>query len=369
MKLIPINPLHQPMVIRGLRISTNIRLHPDFVASPRAFASRRKVDLADSVFPETNFRKDPDEGYSHERIEKTKANIHLVRHGAIRLFTVRNEEGDWVRSIDLSPAMLLYRAKRCEMAAGDLSMSLSILKEKVAPLLADPLDARHIVPDLVPDGEQAVAYWRKVDAELLMPGIDIRCLHGLGHPLTGPAEGATPNRIQLGDKKDDCVIRIKRAKWEVDGPDGVQAVQGFRVRLILKGRMLTEEFMPFGRTAKVNNTMRLVAFAEPSIALVHQSVMARLEGTFLPVPQKWRNVNEDKRVTTAKVMALVSHLTSIPLEELRAMDEEIRNPSESTSKRLKKDLAMECGRLAPVPVATLFHPSAYASQPTGGRRA
>ncbi len=357
------------MIIRNLSISTNIRLHPEFVAAPRAFSRRRKVNLADEVFPETDYRKDSNDPGSYERIEKIKANIHLVRHGAIRLFTKRDGQHTWVCSIDLNPSMLLYEAERHVLAAGDLPMSLSILRKEVAPLLADPRDALHIVPGLVQDKQEPVASWSEVDTEFLFPGINIRCFHGLSHPDTGPADGATVKRIQFGDKRDKCVIRIKKAKWEIDAPHGAQAVEGVRVRLILKGRVLTGEFMPFGTTAKVNDTMRLMAFSEPSIPLVHQAVMARMGGTFLPDPPEWRELTKDKCLTTARAMALVSQLTSIPLEELRAMDEEIRHPSESTSKRLKKDLAIECGLLAPVPVATLFNPSAYASQSTRGHHA
>jgi hypothetical protein len=366
MKNTPIPPVNPPMFIRSVSISTNIRLHPEFVASPHAFARRHKVDLANDVFPATHFKKnrtkdpdDPDDPGSEERIEVVKSNIHLVRHGAIRLFTERDDEADWIRSIDLNPSMLLYDAKRHALAAGDLPRSLSVLRDKVTKLLADPLDARHIVPGLLQDGEP-VAYWSEVDTEFQFPGIAIRCLHGLSHPLTGPAEGAKPNRIQLGDKKDDCLIRIKKAKWEIDGPDGAEAGEGIRVRLILKGRALTDEFRTFAKSAEISNTWRVVELTMPGAARVHQSVMAHLEGTYLPVPAEWRNRRKGhKALTHAKSMALVSQLTSIPLEEIRAMDEEIRHPSESTRERLDEDLPVEVRRLAPVPVATLFHPSAY----------
>lgn len=352
------------MFIRNLRISTNIAVHPDFVASPRAFARRHKVELANDVFPETSFKKDrtkdPDNPDRKKRIEVVKSNIHLVRNGAIRLFTERYDEADWIRSIDLNPSMLFYNEKRYELAAGDLTRSLSVLKDKVTKLLTDPLDARHIVPGLVPDGEGSVAYWSKVETEFLFPGVNIRCLHGLSHPETGPADGAIERRIQFGDNKDDCVIRIKEANWKIDGPDDIQAVEGIRVRLILSGRILTRKYEPYGKTAKVNDTVRLVNFPEPSIALVHQGMMAKIKGTYLPVPAEWRNRGEgEKALTHAKCMALVSQLTSIPLEEIRAMDDDIRHPAESTRKTLDENLPVEVSRLASVPVATLFHPSAY----------
>lgn len=369
MKKTPTTIPHQHMMIRNLSISTNIQLHPDFVSNPRAFVRRRKVDLADVVFPETDFRQAPDDPYHNNRIERTKFNIHLVRHGAIRLFTERDGDSDWIRSIDLNPSILLHDAKRRVLAAGELLLSLKNLRDKVTPLLASPPDARHIVPGLAQDGEP-LAYWSEVDSEFLFPEIDIRCLHGLSHPLTGSAEGAKPDRIQLGDKKDDRVIRTKKAKWEIEGADGLRAVEGIRVRLILKGRALTDEFLPFATMAKVKGCWRVVAFSEAGPACVHQSVMSRIEGTFLPVPVEWRSRSEGKKhLTHAKAMALVSHLTSIPVAELRTMDQDIRHPSESTRKRLNKELPIEFSRLAPVPLATLFQPSAYASGATGIPRA
>ena len=57
-------------------------------------------------------------------------------------------------------------------------------------------------------------------------------------------------------------------------------------------------------------------------------------------------------------------LTSIPIEDIRVIDEEIRNPSKSTRGRLTKNLSVEFDQLTPVPVATLFDSAVYASPST-----
>lgn len=350
---------HDPMMIRSLRITTKIRLHPDFIADHREFARRHHLAPEIDIFPVTDLRNDPNADFIHTTIEKTKASILLLR-GAIRLFTMMDSEGDWVQSIELYPSLLLYGDEKHPYANGDLQQSLSILKEQVALLLADSLDSLHIVPGLA-QGKDHVAVWSKVDCELLMPKIQIQCLHNLSHPLTGPAQGAKRNRIQLGDKKDDCLIRIKVAKKKIVGVDGAQSVQGARVRLILKGKALTLEFAQFGTIATREHEKFLVSFTESSIAQVHQSVMTEIQGTILPVPTEWRNQDRGKPLTTAKVLALLSQLTSIPLGELMTMDKEIRKPSVSTTKRLKKDVQIESSRLSPVPVSSLFHPDVYSA--------
>ncbi len=366
MKHTDITSSHLPVTIRNLTITTRLQLHPEFVREPHRFARRHGVDLADDIYLQSDFKTDRK---TKQRVEKLKSNIHLVRHGAMRLFT-KPEKDDWlVHSIDLNPSMLLYNKERYQLRAGDLPLSLSMLKDAVTPLLADPHDARHIVPGLAGD-QEPIAFWSLVDSELLLPGIDIRTLHDLSHPLTGPAEGVKKNRIQLGDEEDDCWIRIKKTHWMTNGPDGPEAVDGIRVRVCLKGHKLTEEFRRsprFGTLAKVADIPRLVTFTEASLGLLHQSVMARLEGTHLPVPAEWladRAEGKKDSVTHAKVMALVSRLTSIPIDDIRAVDEQIRNPSKSTRGRLNKSVPVEFGRLTPVPISSVFAPEAYSFEDT-----
>ena len=325
------------------------------------------MDLVADVFTQVDFRRNRDDPGTDEKIEKLSSNIHLVQHGAIRLFA-KPDEDDWlVHGIDLNPSMLLYEAERHRLHDGDLQRALNMLKAAVTPLLAEPLDTRHIVPGIVMD-EKPVAFWRLVDSETYISGINIRCLHDLSHPNTGPAGGAKKNRIQLGDKKDDCVIRIEEPKWATDGLDGTEGAEGIRVSLILKRRKLTDAFMEFATIAKVSDTPRLVSFTEAGLDRVYRSVITRLVGTHLPVPAAWLESKAKGRkdcVTHAKAMALASRLTSVPLEEIRIMDAEVRQPSGSTLKRLKKDLPIEAGRLAPVPVATLFDPPEYAGHLSG----
>lgn len=348
-----------------LKITTDLRLHPEFSDSPRGFARRRGANLADAPFAKTDYRKDRDGPDCDERLEKITSNIHLVRHNAIRLFAERDGDGcDRVRSIEINPSLLLYEAKRHLLSEGDLVLSLSILRDQVSGLLADPLDARHIVPGLTQD-EEPVAYWSVVDSELLLPRIQVSCLHGLSHPSTGPAEGVKRDRIQLGNNEDDCLIRFKRARWKSVGPEGVKTVEGVRVRLVLKGVKLTSEFRLFGTTTRIPDEEKLAAFSEGGVVCVHQAMMSRLEGTCLPVPPEWRDREFGKPITRAKTIALLSKLTPIPVEVIRDMDEEIRQPSDSTRKRLKRDIAREGNRLKPVPVATLFEPAVYALKQPG----
>ena len=155
-------------------------------------------------------------------------------------------------------------------------------------MLAEPHDARHIVPGLA-ESADSIAYYTSVDSEFLFPDLLVPCFHNLSHPSTGPAEGVTKNRIQLGQRKDDCVIRIKKVSWEATGPDGTKTVHGIRVRLILKGDQLLRAFREFCKCARINKTPHLVAFPMSAVARVHQTMMSQLVGTYLPVPPEWRD--------------------------------------------------------------------------------
>jgi hypothetical protein len=359
------------MRLGKLDIATDIRIHPEFVEAPQNFALRQGVDLATDVSPETSFKREPE---TLEKRAKVKTNIHLVEHRAIRLFTERDDKGDWIRTIELTPSLLLYGVKNHPLTDDDLLMSLSLLKEKVAPLLAYPNDVNHIVPGLASNGE-AIAYWSGIESEILLPGILLPCIHDLRHPKAGPADGATNKRIQLGDKsarggsRAGYVICLQSAKWENIDLSGEQIVNGISVTLRLGRNALPAEFARFGTTASVNGIRRLTAFPASSVARVHQSVMSRLEGTYLPVPPEWTDRSHGKAVTRAKTLALFSQLTPIPLEELRGMHDQQRPISESTRRRLDQKVAVAMHQLNPVPVSTLFGSEVYSAHepPTTAR--
>jgi len=361
MKRMPTRPLLQPVPLHTLTISTTLRLHPEFTKAPYPFARGRGVNLADDVFPETSFRKDPG---GEEKLAKVTANIHLVRHGAVRLFVERDADGDWVKSINLNPALLLYGDERHPLLGQDFLLSLSLFRRQVTPLLAEPSDARHVVPGFGVMGDP-LAYWSGLRSELLLPGILRECLHGLSHPATGPAQGSTKTRIQLGSNDDNFVIRFTEATAGRSGPRVSRAAAGVRVELLLKGPALPPRFARLGTTALVRDHHRLISFPASSVALVHQNAMSQLEGIYLPVPSEWSDKSLGKRVTHAKVFALLSSLTSTPLEKLRQIDEELRHPSDDTRERLDKAVPEALRWLTPAPVSTLFTSSVYSAQAAG----
>lgn len=346
------------MPLRILKASTRLRLHPEFVKDSKLFAKRHGVNLVDDVFPATSFKNNKETG---DKDESLKANIHLVRHKAIRLFTEHDDDGGRIRGYDLRPSILLNGNKSYPLTGYDLALSLSILRDQVAPLLADPTDARYIVPGLVDDGTH-VTSWSEIQSEVLIPDLDLRCLYGVSHPATGPAEGSTENRLKLGDRG-DCVIIIEPAKWTIVGPEGPQEVHGVRVRLSLRGNALVNSFREFGNSSRMGNIMCLVSFRASGIATVHEEAMSRLEGTYLPVPPEWAGMG--KPMTTAKVVALLSKLLPIPPQELRAMYEVQSNPSSKTRRTLIKDVTAAMACLKSVPVTSLFCPEVYSSQATG----
>jgi hypothetical protein len=334
----------------SLRISTRIRLHSEFVKNPTAYACSRGVDLVGDVSPELSFAKSID----GEKRTKVRANIHLVRHGAIRLFTERSDGADWIRSIDLNPALLLHGPADHMLFDHDLSRALNMCQGAVTPLLADPSDRGHVIPGLVAKSEHR-AYWSRIKSVLRLPGIRIPGLHGVSHPDAGPPDGPTDERLQLGKNDDDCVIAFEAA----DG-DGRHNGVGVDVSLSLKRYALRAAYQHIGRLASVHECDRLVAFRASDVAMVHSEFMSRLAGIYLPVAPEWEDTGKD--VTPAKITALLSKITSIPLDELCALDVELRNPSLSTLKRFRRELSTVEASLKPVPVSSLFRPRAYATR-------
>lgn len=338
------NTAHPTVLIGDIRISTDLALHPDFAECPEKFAHSHNVALADCVSPETSFRMDRT---TNGTVENRKANVHLVGYRAIRLFVENDENGDRLRSIAMNPAELLHGDSESPVTEEDLQSALALMESQVSRLLADPQDARHIVPGHAGDDKQ-VAYWSAVESKALLPDMHIECFHGLSHFLTGPATGSAKKRIELRGGDGGCAILIEKARWH-DAFDGCGAtVEGVSITLTLKGQTLARCFASTGIADRVKDTMRLVRFRATDVFEVFIDTMRRLEGVYVPVPPEWAGMG--KAVTHAKTMALLSLLTGIPVEELRAMDEAGRHPSKDTCERLDKDVRAAAACLKPEPV-------------------
>jgi hypothetical protein len=294
------------------------------------------------MIPETDFRKEA------EALEKTaydKFNIHLVRYQAIRLRVQCEGDRLWVSSIKLNPSLLLYDDEIHPLVKSDLARSLDRLRETVLPLLADPLDSRHIVPGSDGRGEP-IAYFSKIESDVRLRGLDLHCVHNLCHPEAGMAHGTTEKRLQLGADKDDIVIRFEACEPTAPG------VPETNLRLCLRRAALEASFRGIGRIAKVGNTDRLVDFHASDIVRVLNRETLRISGTCLPIPPEWTEMG--KPLTHAKTIALLAQLAGIPVGEIRAMDESIRKPDRKTRRLLNHDVPAAAACLKPVPVASLF---------------
>lgn len=182
------HPKHAPNLSNigiTMKVSTHVRLDPEFAENPHTFALRNGVRLVGEVLPATSFKKDRANG---DKRLIDKANAHLVKHGAIRLFIQRDKTGDWLNSIDLDPAVLLSDDMRLPFDEESLANSLTILRREITPLLADPQDSVHLVPGLVRD-ESVCAFWSRVTCCLVGPGAQLKFIRKLSHPLTGPEQG------------------------------------------------------------------------------------------------------------------------------------------------------------------------------------
>ena len=338
------NPAQRPMPLSRVQISTDLKLHPGFIANPRVFTRNLGIELADDFSPETTFRRDPS---TDSKEEKDRAKIHLVGQNLIRLSVKRFGDRFHIKTIDMNPSLLLHGVECRMLAESDLALSLSILKATVSPLLDDRKDACHIIPGLACG--QPVARWRSIECGALLRGVDVRDLHNLSHSMTQPAEGVEAHRIRLEGESKALAILFEKAICQADDPDDPHEVEGTRVTITVRKHLLG--WLDSSLSTK---PMDLVAFRPSTVASVLERVVSELQGICLPVPEDWSGTGDP--VTHAKALALLSIITPVPIEELIAMDEEIRHPSQSTRKRLKKDIPAALAGLRPTPVSELFQP-------------
>ena len=337
------------VTISNLRISTDIALNPEFVKNPNRFALSHNVNLVDCFLPELSFKQDRE---ADEMAESEKANLFLVHHKAIRLFVQNDASGYRIRSIAVNPAELMRHSDQYAVTSDSLEAALDLLKSNIEPLLEKPLDARHIVPGHADDNGEHRACWSEVVLKAFIPGLEIACFHDLAHPLTGPAQGSSKNCINLCSKDGSFAIRFEQIRLKSKGKKALPRVEGVSVALTLSGHMLPGTFGSKGVIAWVCNTRRLVSFPALSVAEAFFDRLSQISGTYLPIPPEWAGMG--KPVTYAKAIALLAHLTGIPVGEIRAMDEAIRKPDRKTRRRLDDDVPAAAACLKPVPVASLF---------------
>lgn len=348
MKITSKKGTHSALLIRNLSIKTKIPIHPKFFDNPSGYARSHSIKLAKAIHSESHFKTEKRDA---TLIQKDQYNIHLFRQGAIRLLVDPERK---LRCIDLSPSILLFGLERQPLRVGDLPFALSILKETVTPLLANPDDSIHIIPGLVEEKE-LIAYWKNFETDFLLHGQNILSLYGLNHPDTSGPHGSESKRIQLGDQNDPCFICFEPRKMRASD------VESINVNLILKGMKLSNAFEGLGTKKMINGESRLIAFPEDSFALVHQNMMSRLQGDYLPVPPEWENkVGKGSRnASMTKTIALLSKLMDRPCEELLDLALMLNNPSDEVFEGWENDLLIESSRLNSVPVSSLFHPGAY----------
>ena len=331
-----------------IRISTDLALHPEFTRNPEKFAFSNNVDLMNCVLPETSFKTDRE---NDEKLATQEANITIGSHDAIRLFIKNVGDGYRIRSIAVKPLELYHtHPKKSSWPMIYLKEWLSLLLSQVAPLLANPLDAHHVVPGNA-KGKPA-SYFSMVQMGALVNDIEIPCIHNLSHPLTGPAHGSTKKRIELRSEDGGCSILLEKESWDEPVGDRVCYTEGIAVMLTLTGKTLTDQFSMFGATKRIGGVKRLVNLCVLDAIWIFDMLMAQLSGIYLPVPPEWAGMG--KAVTPAKTIALLSELTGIPVGEIRDMDTAIRKPSKSTHERMDKDVSAAAACLKPIPVAKLF---------------
>lgn len=341
------------VTISDLCISTDLAMNPEFERSPDKFAFSHKVNLVDRFLPEVAFKQDRE---ADEMAESAKANLFLVHHKAIRLFVKNDGSGYRIRSITVNPAELMRHSHshshQHTVPSDSLDAAFDLLKSNIEPLLAEPLDIRHIVPGEVDDISAHCTYWSETAFKTFIPGLEIACFHGLAHPLTGPAQGSSKKRIDLCDDNGNLVISFEQIRMKGKGKKTLPCAEGVSVTLTLSGHMLPDTFSATGKTAWIHNAKRLVSFPEMSVAETFLDRLSQIGGTYLPIPPEWAGMG--KPITYAKTIALLSQLTGMPVARIREMDETIRKSSESTIKRLDHDVPAAAACLKPVPVAWLF---------------
>lgn len=338
-------PLHR---IRELWIKANLKVHPIFQENPSDFIRNNRLKV---VHHSSQSRYSYDQSISSTNEEITQS-IHLVKHGAIQLFIHTSENGCFIKQIKINPSLLTGNSKRFWLPVTSLRHIVEIAEKYISPLLADSRDSEAILPRELPD-KILQSEWSVIDFEVLIPGVLLPHLHHLSHPATVAIQGATGKRVELVSENKELIIRFKNEQNAMMPDKDQSLIAGTRIRVILKGNMLHRHIDELFGDSKNHRFQNLTL---RDILRLHHSIMNGMKGIYIPCPAKWINCADQLE---AKILAILSHITDVTLEQHLTDYLAIKTPSRSTRKRFVKEVKISNSQLSSIPVANLFTLESY----------
>lgn len=247
--------------------------------------------------------------------------------------------------------------------------SCSDLIELVAPLLADPNDAIHLIPGLSPGSR---SWWRSLEIPFQVPdpgGLIMKAFTHAKHTEINvePAYQYANESIAFSNSVGDLLIRVYRKDLEMKKKHKRMVTSDnhvLRIEVNLSGSKL-EQHCKGGKWADIDGTRRLVSFKPADLRAAFLSVISGFLGVFSKPPSVVGQ-NDEK---IGRMMGWVSSMTKLSVNDqiayynMRFHDSCSTGTIRNSKSKLRKAAHKELALLSKVSLSDLFDEKAWHYQP------
>lgn len=296
--------------------------------------------------------------------------IHFVRPDAIKLVVVNYRKTLSLKRIELRPGLLLYNDRDYQPSEQDTAMAMSLAMDLISPLLEHQSQLPHVFPSPAQSvkrvGWMDFACWESMEYVMLLRGASLTCIDKLSLPYSRGLL-RTPTCLQLGSSKNKCELQFKRVN--IKASEGLKTgTSSLLVRLKIS-KFVLDDYLRLAGYVKERDSCHIhsvIGVGHIDAGQFLKQPLARLKGSYIPVPQEMPGENEVTKL--ARLIVLATLLTKAERPKIMAIGQEMYASSKVRRTELKKAVAVERSRLRPIPVVELFTPEVFSAHATGRPR-
>lgn len=349
---------YQPVLIDAAGITTNVRSSNAFTADPENTIKSLGLPLLEIKHGSKR----------RAGVLVSYLTIDLATYGGVRVYLEKLKGAYYIRTLDINPSKLLFGYNGIVLHTAELVVALTLVKDILAPLLADEADAIHLIPGLAPMGQHR-AFWNRVELPMNIADPEERLLDffkNSRHPsIRKRALGCEGESYKIGGRSTEMSINfyykhIEMAK-SLDKYNVWNSESVLRVEVTLKGKRLRELLgQSEGNCAAINGTSRLVRFRAADTVVAHHSVVSRLEGCFYHDKEAGSSNSKDKM---GRFIARVTAMSGLSVDELIATYLEESGDTKNKKSRVRRSALERLSELSPITIGDFFAVSMYCDQP------
>lgn len=306
----------------------------------------------------------PKNNYTDENKHQSR-DLYIGTCGGLTAEINKPPHGRWTcNKIQVNPGKILYGHNGRPLNEDGVLVALSLARDLLLPLLANPADHLHLIPGLCPEGS---AFFSYVEIFINLHDPNGALQHAFRNPkhpeIRKAAMHVEGESVKLGNGRSQLQIEFYRKDLELaqlikkrKAPDPARVL---RIEVRLKGEKLVESFTGNGSIREIGGKNQLVGFTGSGLVAVHLAKMLKLTGCFHH-PGDLADLPRDN--VLGRSLGQLCHHYSINLADVVAMLAKRFDQCEATIRRHRNAALDELSLISPFRLEDMFSPEAYAHQ-------